>query len=587
MFDQTRQIKIKLRTRSYLRQLASISLLASLVVVTACSLKTPPPTVVESFDVAKQPKKTSLDGDLLYQLLAAEFAGNAGKLEKSVDFYQQAAAQSDDSRVAARATYIALYNKQYETALKLLDRWRELGSEDADINRMYAVSYLHLHKPMLALPHVQAFLKHDAGSNKEQAMAVKKLLDKSVETQDGLVLLEALNQTKADNPLMLFLQAKFAAELKQFDDSIKLLDRALEIDDSLIDIYLVKSKIYLMQGKSDESKAVISQVLEAQPDNTTLRMQYAQMLVRDEEYEAAREQYLLLREQQPDDADVLLSLSMLNIETGQMDEAAQSLQHLIEIDQNVDVANYYLGRIEQNIKQYKSAIAHYLKVKNGVYVFEARLRIAGLFAILDRADEAIEQLKILSDETDEWSKKVRVYLSQGEILRVLRRHEEAFNMYSRALSLKKDDINLLYARALTADKVDRIDVAESDLLKVLSMEPENSDALNALGYTLADRTDRYQEARGYIQKAMELVPDDPAIMDSLGWVNYRLGDMQAALNWLSKAFDKLADAEIAAHYGEVLWQNNQKEKAEIVWQKGQEDDAEHPVLVKTLKKYKP
>ena len=311
------------------------------------------------------------------------------------------------------------------------------------------------------------------------------------------------------------------------------------------------------------------------------------MLVEDKEYKAAREQYLLLEEHQPDNADVLLSLALLNIEIDQLDEAAESLAHLIEIDKRVDIANYYLGRIAQNKSQYKNAIAQYIKVKNGVYVFEAKLRIASLFARLDRADEAIEQLRTLSDETENWSDRVRAYLAQGEILRQEHRYEEAFNMYSRALSFNKEDINLLYARALTADKVDRIDVAESDLLKVLSMEPENSDALNALGYTLADRTDRYQEARKYIQKAMELVPDDPAIMDSLGWVNYRLGNMQAALMWLSRAFEKLADAEIAAHYGEVLWQTNQKEKARAVWQQGKDADDKHPVLVKTLEKFNP
>jgi tetratricopeptide (TPR) repeat protein len=157
-------------------------------------------------------------------------------------------------------------------------------------------------------------------------------------------------------------------------------------------------------------------------------------------------------------------------------------------------------------------------------------------------------------------------------------------MYSRALMQNPEDADLLYARALTAEKVDRLDITESDLLKVLSTEPENANALNALGYTLADRTERLQEALEYIKRAMELVPDDPAILDSLGWVSYRLGKMQDAVKWLSKAFEIMGDAEIAAHYGEVLWKLNQHDKAREVWQKGRDNDAEHPVLVETLKR---
>ena len=566
----------------FLRHLTSIGLLTVIALTTACASLTSQP--VEQ--AVAEPGEQTLGGDLLYELLAAEFAGNAGDLETSVDFYQQAAKQSNDSRIAARATYIALYDKKYEQTLELLDRWRELEPENQDINRIYATSYLHLHRSKEALPYVQAVLAQVSHSNKEKAMVVKQLLSDDIEAQDSLDLLAALNQVQTDNPQMLILQARFAAQLKLYEQSIGLLDRTLEIDNSLVDVHLIKARIYQTQGKRDAAKAIIKQVLKDHPDNVSLRMQYAHMLVEDKSYKAARDQYQHVQKKQPDNVEVVLNLALLYIETDQLDEAAELLSHLIELDKKTDIANYYLGRIEQNKKQYKNAIAHYIKVKNGTYVFEAKLRIASLLAWLDRVDEGIELLNVLIEETEDWSSRVRAYLTQGEIFRNRHRYQDAFDMYSQALSHNRKDVDLLYARALIAEKVDRVDIAESDLRKVLSMEPKNSDALNALGYTLADKTKRYQEAKKYIQKAAELVPDDPAIMDSLGWVNYRLGELQEALKWLAMAFEKLVDAEIAAHYGEVLWQADQKDKAREIWQKGQAVDAKHPVLVDTLKKYK-
>ena len=566
---------------AFLRCVIPTGLLLSLLLSTACSSLSP--KAIEP--ALAEPKRMELDEDLLYNLLAAEFAGNAGDFDASIEFYQQAAGRTDDSRVAARATYIALYDKQYQRTLELLARWRELKPENQDIDSIYAASYLHLHQTAKALPYVRAVLAQNNLSNKEKAMVVKQLLADDVEPQDSLDLLEALNQVEANNPQMLILQAKFAAQLEDHERSIELLNRVLELDDSLIDVHLIKSRIYQAQGKSAEARAVIKQVLKDYPDNMDLRMQYVHMLVAGKEYDLAREQYILLRQKQPDNVEVLLNLALLYIETNQLDEAAELLSNLIELDQKTDIAHYYVGRIEQSKNQFKNAISHYIKVKNGSYVFEARLRIAGLFSRLDRTDEAIEQLNVLLEETEEWSGRVRAYLAQGEIFRSRRRYQDAFDMYSRALSHNREDVNLLYARALIAEKVNRVDIAESDLLKVLSLEPKNSDALNALGYTLADKTDRYQEAREYIQKAAALVPDDPAIMDSLGWVNYRLGELQEALKWLSMAFEKLVDAEIAAHYGEVLWQSNQKDKAKEIWKKGQEADAQHPVLIETLKKF--
>ncbi|MCW8923565.1 MAG: tetratricopeptide repeat protein [Gammaproteobacteria bacterium] len=573
-------------TQCLLQRILFAGLLVAVVFSTACT-PLAKSSVDAQADVPKpEPKGMTLDEDLLYELLVAEFAGNAGDLEMSADFYQQAAGQSDDSRIAARATYIALYDKQYERALDLLERWRELDPENPDIDRIYAVSYLHLHQPAKALPHVQAVLAHHEDDDKKRALVVKQLLGDENEPQDSFDLLEALNKVETDNPQLLILQARYAAQLEQYDQSIALLDRVLEVDDSLLDVHLIKARIYRAQDKRDESRAVIKQVLADHPDNLKLRMQYAHMLVEDKDYDAAREQYVLLREKQPDNVEVLLNLALLHIETEKLDEAAELLSHLIELDKKTDIAHYYLGRIEQNREQFKNAIAHYIKVQSGAYVFEARLRIASLFARLDRVDEAIEQLNILVEDTEEWSKRVRAYLAQGEIFRSRQRYQDAYDMYTRALSHNREDINLLYARALIAEKVGRVDVAESDLLKVLSMEPENADALNALGYTLADKTERYQEAKEYIEKALELVPEDPAIMDSLGWVNYRLGELQESLKWLSRAFEKLEDAEIAAHYGEVLWLTDQKEQARAVWQKGREVNAEHPVLIETLKKFK-
>jgi len=565
------------------RQVMIVLLVLSALFLNACATN----NFQGSDDIAGDvPVPAELTEDLLYDLLVAEFASNSGDTALAVDAYNRAAMQSDDARVAARAAYIAVYGEQYEKALDLLERWEKLDPDDADINRMYAITYLKLRQPLAAATYIQSILDTVEGNGHEKALAVKRLLAKESNTEDGLIVLDALNKADTSNQHMLILQARYAAQLEKYDEAIELLDRVLEIDATLADVHIIKARILAAQGKQEQAMALVALVLMEQPDNDHLRLQYARMLVEQRRFNQAKAQFKLLLDKDPENADILLSLGLLEIETGDLDEAVSHLQHLIDIGQKQDIANYYLGRIAQNREEHKVAISYYLKVNSGDYVFDAKLRIAGLFARLGRVDEGLQQLEALAEKQTSWPLRVKAYLAQGEILASKQRYAEGLEMYSRALQQKPDDADLLYARALMAEKVDRIDITEADLLKLLSAQPENANALNALGYTLADRTERLEEARDYIKRAAELVPDDPAILDSLGWVSYRLGNMQDALKWLGMAFERLEDAEIAAHYGEVLWKNNQKDEAEKVWKIGLENNAEHPVLLETMKRLK-
>ena len=541
----------------------------------------------------------NLDGDMLFNLLVAEFAGNAGDIDVSLKYYNQASKSIEDGRIAQRAAYIALYGKKYEEALTALDRWRALDPDSSDLSRMYAVTYLKLEQPEKAVTHIEMILARSPGSSAEKAVAVKNLLAKEASIKDAYFVLQKLNATglkasdvqgdaqRQKNQHLLILQSRYAAQLQYYDEALLLLDEVLEIDPSLHDVLVIKARILSTQGKQVEAAELIQQVVAKFPDNLVLRKQYARILVEQRRLQAAVSEYVILHEKSPADSDVAISLALLYIETKQLDKATETLKQLIVSDKKVDVSNYYLGRIAQNKGNDKQAISYYLKVLKGDYQFDSQMRTGILLADLGKPSDALAKLEALAEVQTEWPLRVKAYLAQGEVLRGQRRYKEAVEMYSRALQQNRDDTTLLYARGLMAEKVDRLDMAEADLLKVISKEPENANALNALGYTLADRTVRYQEALAYIKRAAALVPDDPAILDSLGWVSFRLGNIEDALKWLSQAFQKLEDAEIAAHYGEVLWRNSQKQKAREVWKIGKEQNADNPVLVETLKRIQP
>jgi tetratricopeptide (TPR) repeat protein len=112
--------------------------------------------------------------------------------------------------------------------------------------------------------------------------------------------------------------------------------------------------------------------------------------------------------------------------------------------------------------------------------------------------------------------------------------------------------------------MDRVDDAIDEYRECVRRWPDSAMSLNALGYTLADRTQEYKEAAKLIKKALKLEPDSPAIIDSYGWVLYRLGENERALEELQRAYELLKDAEVASHIVEVLGALERLEEASKV-----------------------
>jgi Flp pilus assembly protein TadD len=154
-----------------------------------------------------------------------------------------------------------------------------------------------------------------------------------------------------------------------------------------------------------------------------------------------------------------------------------------------------------------------------------------------------------------------------------------------ALIESPDNAKLLYSRGLLAEKLGNIEQLETDLRHIISLSPNNAEAINALGYTLANKTDRIDEALSLIKQAIELAPNNPAIIDSLGWAYYRQGNLDRAVELLQQAFNAFPDHEVAAHLGEVLWKLKRNSEAKSVWQKGLDQKPNSSIIKETLQRF--
>jgi len=198
---------------------------------------------------------------------------------------------------------------------------------------------------------------------------------------------------------------------------------------------------------------------------------------------------------------------------------------------------------------------------------------------LERAREHLQSLRVRNEQD-----QVRLYLMEGELLRKAGKYPEALDFFADKLEKMPNDTSLRYARALVAERANKLDLAEEDLRIIIEREPSNAQALNALGYTLADRTERLDEALGYITRALEVEPTDAAIIDSMGWVQYRMGNHTKAVELLRQALSLIHDPEIAAHLSEVLWEMGNKRDALDVLETALEKHPKHEVLLDAMER---
>jgi len=567
-------------------------LISTVLLVTACAglSQTSPQdsALLEQQQAQVNPLSSQRDtvADASYNLMVAEIALNQGNTEVAIKHYLDVALEQDNPAIAERAVRVAVFGENLEAAVVAAQRWIELDPNRVEARQVIAAIYIRQDKIQEAFVYIDELIQTSDLDDAELFPPLLGILarEKNVSTVLAVSLLIA--QKNPDRAYAQYLHGMLSAQNGRAEAALEYLDRSLALGE-VEGVHATRAKILLSLGRSDEAVISLHKAVENNPDDQALRLTYARLLVDIKDYEKAWVEFEKLHRDSPDDAELLYTLGLLSLESQRLDDAEKYMKMLVELEQREGEAQYYLGRIYENRKQYDQAIEWYGQVHVGEYKFDAQLRIADMLGISGRTDEAIEHLDAILKGSQSDGSLVRIYLAKGELLRAARRYEQSLEVFNTALEIVPGNSDLLYSRALVAEKLGRIDMLEADINTILKTEPNNAHALNALGFTLADQTDRYEEAYAYLKRAIEINPDDAAIIDSWGWIHYRMGDYDKAIALLRTALSRFDDAEIASHLGEVLWVSGNQDEARSIWQKALKKSPDAPALHSVMQRFIP
>lgn len=525
-----------------------------------------------------------LSRQMLFDVLLAEIAGQRGRLDVSVPHYLQAALESRDPRVAERAIQIASFAKNYPAALRAARHWVTLEEDNLDARKIVAALALQTGDIDEVVNQLDYIVAHSETQQQGFAVATA-ILSRHGEGQQVVQAMETLAERYPDSADAQLAVGRLAAVKGQLERAMTATDAALALQPGMQRAQILKAQILIRQERKAEALQVLGQAVESSPEHAELRFAYGRLLLDAGDLEGAKEQFRSVVELAPDNSDALFSLALLELETGELKAAEKHLLQMLETGEKQQSVYYYLGYTMHQLGKDEDAVEWYGKVTSGEYWTKSQLRMSKILVQQGRLEEVRESMQRL--RRNDPDNAVEIYLIEGQILSDLTLYSEAWQLYDQALAIHPDNEDLLYSRALTAEKNDRLDLAEQDMRRILEIDPENVRALNALGYTLADRTDRYEEAFEFIQRAYARKPDDPAIIDSMGWVNYRLGNLEEARAYLQQAWEMTRDGEIGAHLGEVMWMQGDRDEARRIWNESQESAPDNPVLQKVLDRFMP
>lgn len=520
--------------------------------------------------------------EVMYHVFSAEVMGSEGDFSGAATEYLKAALVSDDPEIAERAARVAVSAGEWQMVVLASDRWAMLAPSNLDARELAAGSRLREGDYVGAQFQLARILEMTATDRTYGWSVVTALLAPAHDQgRANKVLVNLLNDfDNGSNVGALFARSQLAARTGDLEKAAEFGEKAIALEPGNSKLLAWSGRVAINNQDLPLALKRYRQAWEASPKDPQIAMAYAELLKRNNELAVAQKVLSTL----PDTPDMRFARIVFSLDGGDR-QTAEMLYAGFSDASYQDVSNmaFQAAQSAELLGLGVEAVNWYKQV-TGEKSTRAVLRQAFLLAGFGDVEQARNLLTRLRLQTDSGIRS-QSYQAEAQILQDNESIEAAMAVLNEALTVLPADISVRYNRALLAARIKNVGLAESDLRQIISIEPENVAAINALGYTLADLTERYEEAEQLILRAYELQPDDASVIDSMGWVSYRLGRLDEAEMYLREAWEVSANAEIAAHLGEVLWSSGKKEEAGLVWRSGLQVDAENEVLIDTMRRF--
>ncbi len=544
------------------------------------------------------PAASTLSSELFYQLLIGEIKTRDGEPAAGFGLILDAARKSNDAQLYQRAADIALQSRSGDAALQAARAWRQAQPASREANRYVLQILIALNRLSETVEPLKTELQLTAPAERQQAISnLPRFFARASDKKMAAAMLEqALTEatgTPATSAVAWTAIARLRLAAADLAGALDAAERA-HSQDPLADGPVLLA-LELMDPKSPRAEALVQKFLGGSAKPTPeIRMAYARALIDVQRYAEASTQLQAVTRDRPDHPEGWLVLGSLQLQDNQLAAAQTSLLRYVGMVQQspdqeqhsrgLSQAYLALAQLAEKRKDFAGAENWLGKISNSQELVQAQTRRASMLAKQGKLAEARQLIRQLPERNpDDARAKLMAEIS---LLREQKDYRGAHDLLAQAVAKYPEEPELLYDQAMMAEKMGALADMERLLRQLVLRKPDYHHAYNALGYSLAERNLRLPEAKQLIQKALEYAPEDPFIKDSLGWVEFRMGNKAEAVKIFEAAYKAKPDAEIAAHFGEVMWSLGRRDRALALWKEGLLLNPENETLLETIKRFR-
>ena len=554
-----------------------------------------PETVVIRLRPGQTPLVT-LTSDILYRVLASEIAAQRGAFGSAGTTLTNLARETGDARLAQRALEFFMAGNNLQGALQAARIWARRSPNDIEASSTELA---------LAAANGQTAGLADALRGRIDASH-----DKPAALAQAVVVLSRLSDRHA---ALSILERAISPRVRALPEArMALADAAQAAGDGRRASMEAQMALVAAPSSEEAAQRVLEYGMAVEPDQAIaqartflarhpqarrLHLTLVSQLSEAGDDGGALAELRTMAQQTPEDFDLLLLQGQLLYKIEHTAEARRILEQYVEVQQQRNdaapsgatdaaaaaaEAHIILARIAEDEGRFDDAVAQLSRIDDPSLRYSAQLRQAGLRAEQGRVDDALAIIELAQPQDEE--ERLSGVLARAQIQRQAERIGAAVATLEAADREAPDVVEIKYELAMLYERQKRYKDMERQFREVITLAPEHAHAYNALGYTWADNNIRLTEAHELIAKALALSPRDPFILDSMGWVKFRLGDLNAAVQYLDQAYSARPEADIAAHLGEALWAQGQRDKAQQLLRSALEAAPDSVTLRNTIKR---
>ena len=525
---------------------------------------------------------TGLSSELLYDLLLARIAVQRGRNEVAMTSLSRAAHLSRDRRIVAQAIGLAARLEDHQRVIALSDLLTDIAPNNTRHHLLLARAQFATGRGDEALQLLIDLARRQKVGGEGVLKSIATLLAAQSSAESLLPRLLREIETWPQSPTLKLTAALLATELEQGEVFRELIDQALELRPGW-EIPAMLKLSDLTDFAPPRMAVYADDFLRDFPAAKQFRIHYGRLLMNADQLKKSLAQFEIVLRQDPQSSEALLASGVAYLAEENLPEALERLSKSLALNPQDDRARLHIADIKIEQAEFDAAAAVLREISAPAYYMDTHTRLAFVIAKQHGVDAGIRHLEEIDTRTE--AEAVRVILAQDLLYRDFDLPERAMTVLDAGLAQIPKHPDLLYNRGLLAAQLKLLALHERDMRALLALQPDNAHAYNALGYTLADQTGRLDEALELITRALEMMPNSPYILDSMGWVNFRIGNNDKAIEFLRRALDAQKSAEIAAHLGEALWAAGNRREAGEIWARGKKWEPDNAVLLDTMKRF--